>query len=163
MKKNYLIIAISFLLLATGCTKDQTNSFSASVTGTVGTSSYSSTSNNVNVGEGGIVAGGTVGGTEQVTITAANDANNADYLVIAFGYAANDVKSYNVASKHAICAYHKSGASSDDIAVSGTVTITKNEAIQIQGFEGKHLTGTFDFTTQSGVHITGNFSVQVNY
>jgi curli biogenesis system outer membrane secretion channel CsgG len=162
MKKHYFIVAIAFLLLTvTGCSKEETNSFSASVTATVGTTSYSSTKNNVNVGESGIVAGGTVGGTEQVTITATNDAASDSYLVIAFGYAANDVKSYSVASKQAICAYHKSGTTNDDLAVSGTVTITSNDASDVS--LGKHLMGTFDFTTQSGVHVVGNFSVQVNY
>jgi len=162
MKKNYFIISIAFLLLvATGCTKDQTNSFSAAVTATVGTTPYSSTKNNVNVGESAIVPGGTVGGTEQVTITAGSDASTDSYLVIAFGYAANDIKTYSVATHEAICAYHKSGTSNDDLATSGTVTITGNDSSDVS--LGKHLTGTFDFTTQAGVHITGNFSVQVNY
>ena len=162
MRKNYFVIAAAFLvLLITGCTKDQTNSFSASVTATIGTSQFSSSRNNVNVGESSPVQGGTVGGTEQVTITATSDASSDNFLVISFGYAANDVKTYQVSNQEAICAYHAANSSNDDLATSGSVTITSNDKSDVS--DGKHLTGTFDFTTQGGIHITGDFSVQVNY
>jgi len=160
MRKNYFVVAAAFLILiASGCSKSSTNAFSANVTATVGTNSFSSTKNNVNVDESPSVQGGTVGGTEQVTITATSDASSSSYLVIAFGYAANDVKTYNIANQEALCAYNN--GSGDDPAVSGSVTITSNNTSDVS--EGKHVSGTFDFTTQNGVHVTGYFGVQVNY
>lgn len=162
MKRNYFLSSLALLfLLITGCSKDQTNTFSAAVTASIGGASFTSTGGNVNVGEHAPVSGGAVGGTEIVDITASGDAATANYLVIDFGYAANDVKSYSIPTKQAICAYHKSGAASDDIATFGTVTITKNDVSDVSN--GKHIEGAFDFTTQLGVHIIGTFSVQVNY
>ncbi|MBV9961519.1 MAG: hypothetical protein JO072_04670 [Parafilimonas sp.] len=160
MRKNYFVVAAAFLMLITaGCSKSSTNKFSANVQATIGTNAFSSTKNNVNVDESAPVQGGTVGGTEQVTITATSDASSSSYLVIAFGYAANDVKTYNIADQEALCAYNS--GSGDDPAVSGSVTITSNNTSEVS--EGKHLSGTFDFTTQGGVHVSGYFGVQVSY
>ena len=162
MKNLFLAGGLAFLLVATNsCSKDATNKFNASVTATVGSVAFASSSSNVNVGESAPVSGGTTGGTEQVTITATSDASSSSYIVIAFGYAANDVKTYSISDGEAICAYRASGGGSDDIAVSGTVTITENNSSEVS--QGKHLSGTFDFTTSGGDHITGDFSVQVSY
>lgn len=162
MKKNYLLFAIAFLfLMTTGCNKKQKNTYDADVTATIGTIAFHSTGKNVDVGESPAVVGSAMGGTEDVTITGSDNTVTESYLVVEFGYTANDVKSYSVDTKQAICAYHKSGAVSDDVALTGSVTITKNIPVEIT--VGKHLEGNYDFTTQAGIHVTGTFSVQVNY
>ena len=161
---NFTIAFVFLLSMLVSCTKKETNAQSASVTATIGTTQFTSSGTSVNVGEDPTPAqGGTVGGQEQVTITAESDASagtDKDYLVIAFGYNPGDIKSYSVQKREAICAYHKSG-SNDDIALTGTVTITSNTSLD--GALGKHLDGTFNFTTQKGLNVSnGAFIVQVN-
>lgn len=164
MKRISFSLSLILSLLFFSCTKQQENENTAFVTATIGTTAFSSNKANVNVGEHPNPQGGVIGGTEQVTITGQSDASTGtdkDYIVIAFGYKAGDVKSYSIDSKEAIGAYHKSG-SPDDVALKGTVTITGNSGLD--GSLGKHLNGTFDFTTQQGVHVSsGAFGVQVNY
>jgi hypothetical protein len=166
MKKIYFAISLVLLLFFIGCIKDlQTtggNSQFASIKATIGTISFNSNKNNVNVQMSPPQQGGTVGGQSQVTLTGESDISTGtdkDYLVIAFGYNPGDIKKYSIEKKEAICAYHKSG-SSDDITLQGTVTILKNS---ISGNGKYYLYGTFDFTTQKGVHVnTGTFTVYVN-
>lgn len=162
---NFTIAFVFLLLMLVSCTKKQENAQNAYVGTTIGTAQFTSSGVNVNVGEDSLSQGGTLGGEEQVTITAESDASTGsdkDYLVIAFGYKQGDIKSYSVQNKEAIGAYHKSGSNGDDIAISGTVTITDN--VGLDGSLGKHLNGTFNFTTQKGLNISsGTFGVQVNY
>lgn len=165
MKKiSFAFSLIMLSLLVGNCTKDKANAESAYVKATIGTIAFYSSTDKVNVGEDANPQGGTTGGTEQVTITAESEASTGtdkDYLVIAFGYKAGDIKTYSIQQKEAISAYHKSG-SGDDIAQTGTVTITDNK---VSDFSlGRYLHGTFDITTQKGVHVSnGTFTVYVNY
>ena len=162
---NFTIAFVLLLSMLVSCTKKETNAQYAYVAATIGTSQFSSSGTSVNVGEDPTPAqGGTIGGQEQVTITAESNASTGtdkDYLVIAFGYNPEDIKSYSVQNREAICAYHQSGSNGDDIALTGTVTITDNGVLD--GALGKHLNGTFNFTTQKGINVSnGTFSVQVN-
>jgi len=162
---NFTIAFVFLLSMLVSCTKKETNAQSATVTATIGTTQFTSSGTNVDVGEDPTPAqGGTIGGQEQVTITSESNASTGtdkDYLVITFGYNPGDIKSYSVQNREAICAYHKSGSNGDDIALTGTVTITDNQGVD--GSLGKHLHGTFNFTTQKGINVSnGTFSVQVN-
>ncbi len=165
MKLSFSIpLLLLMLILNFGCTKSQQNSANAYVTANIGTINYSSKKDNVNVNESAAVPNGTVGGQFQVTITANDDnatSTNKSYLVIAVGYNPGDIKTYDVGSKQAICSYHKSGSTQDDIAQTGTVTITSNHANDAA--LGHQLDGSFDFITYGGVHVTnGSFTVYVS-
>lgn len=95
----------------------------------------------------------------KLSIEGLNSSN--EYISIVFKYTGN-TGTVNITSpltsSNAVMAYHKAGATSDDIALSGSVTVTAITELAVSSSH-KKIDGTFDFITQTNAHVTGSFTV----
>jgi hypothetical protein len=95
----------------------------------------------------------------QLSIEGRNASN--EYISIVFRYTGT-TGTVNITapltSSNAVMAYHKAGAAGDDIALSGSITVTAITELALNSSH-KKIDGTFDFITQSNAHVTGNFTV----
>jgi hypothetical protein len=150
MRKSVLpVLALAITLFSFSCNKKDAADILDNVSATIGTTSFSTTSINKNYA--------TSGNPTQLTVTA--DGSNGEYLVFAIKNfnKTSPLGTYTITSgstSQGIGAYHKAGASADEIATSGQIIITLN------GNGGDAIGGSFDFTTQQGTHVSnGSFFV----
>ena len=150
MKKSIftLILLSSISTVFVSCTKKQVDQLTTqSMTANIGTVAY--TAKEVVGRSDPNPSPGWTGKTE-VTITGSN---GNSYIVVAImdWNESNPASDYSFSSPNqtAIGGYN-SGSGSDDPIVSGTLHLTTS-------IGGVYIEGTFDFTTQAGVHVSNGY------
>ena len=150
MKKSIftLILLSSISTVFVSCTKKQVDQLTTqSMTATIGTAAY--TAKEV-VGRSDPNPNAAWAGKTEVTITGSN---GNSYIVVAImdWNESNPTLDYSFSSPNqtAIGGYN-SGSGSDDPIVSGTLHLTSS-------IGGVYIEGTFDFTTQAGVHVSNGY------
>jgi hypothetical protein len=161
MNKNVSFVAV--LLLATSflsCKKSDNQRLFDSLSATITSSGTTTNFNASSVDDQQEPNLSSYPGTYRIQLTA--NGSNGEYITISFVYPDAVPSTYDITTplndSNAICAYHKAGATSDDVAVSGSITGDTYVPNPLNSSEHK-LSGTFDFTTASGAHITGTYSV----
>lgn len=156
---GYLVIICAFTFMS-GCEKrDNQRLFDelyATITPPGGTST---TFNASSVDDQELLNMSSYAGNYRIQLTA--NGKNDEYITISFVYSESVPSTYDITSplneSNVICAYHKAGASSDDVAVSGKITADDAIVNPFDASEHK-VTGTFDFVTASGIHVTGGYA-----
>ena len=155
MKKSLLALSLllSISTIFVSCTKKQVEQLTTqTMTASIGTSSF--TAKEVNGQSAANVNAGWSGKTE-VSITGSDGTRNVTVALMDWNES-NPTLDYTFNSPTpTVIGGYNSGSGADDVAVSGTLHLTTSVG-------GVYIEGTFDFMTQSGVHVSsGHFYVKI--